>query len=153
MIRIKRVYDPPSADDGERFLVDRLWPRGLTRSAARLDGWLKDLAPSGALRRWFHADTSQWVEFCRRYRRELRRHSEALAALKRKSARGAVTLLYAAHDRERNHAVVLREVIRGRHRRVGGAAPVKLHIGHEHRALDPLDGDRASGVGWSNRKL
>ena len=111
MVRIKRVYDRPSPGDGERILVDRLWPRGLTRAAARIDSWLKDIAPSDRLRRWFHADDSRWVDFRRLYRQELAGHRDAVATLKSKAASGTVTLVYAAHDSERNNAVVLKEMI------------------------------------------
>lgn len=126
MVRIKRVYDPPSPDDGERILVDRLWPRGLTRDAARIDLWLRDVAPSGWLRRWFHADDTRWGDFRRRYRGELRRNGESIAALRRRSVKGTVTLLYAARDSEHNNAVVLKEMISGRRSRDARKAPVPL---------------------------
>ena len=110
-VRIKRVYDPPEPADGARFLVDRLWPRGLTREKLRLDGWLKDLAPSDALRRWFRHDPARWAEFQRRYREELAEKPAALAVLRTAAARGPVTLLYAARDPVHNQAVVLRELL------------------------------------------
>jgi uncharacterized protein YeaO (DUF488 family) len=109
LLRIKRVYDQPAAADGERILVDRLWPRGLKRAQARVDTWLKDIAPSDRLRQWFHADRSRWASFRRRYRAELGKHREALTTLAAKAAKGPVTLLYAARDPERNNAVVLKE--------------------------------------------
>ncbi|HEY3177175.1 MAG TPA: DUF488 family protein [Candidatus Polarisedimenticolia bacterium] len=113
MLQIKRVYDPPSPDDGERILVDRLWPRGLRRAAARIDLWHKELAPSDSLRRWFHADASRWSDFRRRYRRELNRHDQVIGDLQRTSAKRTVTFLYAARNTERNHAVVLRDFVTG----------------------------------------
>jgi uncharacterized protein YeaO (DUF488 family) len=119
MVRIKRVYDPPSPDDGERILVDRLWPRGLTRALAKIDAWPRDIAPSDRLRRWFHADESRWEAFRRRYRRELAGRRELMAEPKDKTAKGTVTLLYAARDSERNNAVVLKQILAGRRR--GGA--------------------------------
>ena len=110
MLRIKRVYDQRAAGDGERILVDRLWPRGLKRAQAGVDAWLKDVAPSDRLRQWFHADRSRWASFRRRYRAELGKHWEALTTLAAKAAKGPVTLLYAARDPERNNAVVLKEM-------------------------------------------
>ncbi|WP_243312936.1 DUF488 domain-containing protein [Fundidesulfovibrio agrisoli] len=113
MLFIKRVYDEPSPEDGKRYLVDRLWPRGIAKEALRLDGWLKDLAPSNALRTWLHQDPARWGEFAPRYERELAApDAAALAARIAAEAReGAVTLLYAARDRERNHALVLKEYL------------------------------------------
>ncbi|MEM0183994.1 MAG: DUF488 family protein, partial [Thermoproteus sp.] len=110
MIKIKRVYEEPSPDDGVRVLVDRLWPRGLSRERAKVDYWLKEVAPSDELRRWFGHDPERWEEFKERYWRELdskREAVEELVALVRSNA--VVTLLYAARDRERNNAVALRE--------------------------------------------
>jgi uncharacterized protein YeaO (DUF488 family) len=107
MVAIKRAYDRPSPADGRRILVDRLWPRGLTRAKAAIDEWAKDLAPSDPLRRWFAHDP----EKCRRYRRELREHGRLLRDLAREAARGRVTLVYAARDPVHNNAVVLKEVL------------------------------------------
>lgn len=114
-VRLKRVYDPPAAGDGYRVLVDRLWPRGLTKEAAAVDLWLKEVAPSTDLRRWFHADPARWPEFVTRYKEELA-ESPALSELRtivreRAGHRGAVTLLYAARDEARNHAAVLVELV------------------------------------------
>jgi uncharacterized protein YeaO (DUF488 family) len=92
-------------------LVDRLWPRGISKQRA-LDDWLVELAPSTALRKWFHQDRTRWIGFARRYRAELRTQAAALEALRRRAAQQRVTLLYAAHDPRRNHAVVLRDVLR-----------------------------------------
>jgi uncharacterized protein YeaO (DUF488 family) len=121
-IAAKRVYEPPSADDGERFLVERLWPRGVTREEAHLDAWLKDLAPSPELRRWFGHDPSRWDEFRRRYEAELE-SAEAQAPLDEltsKARSGRVTLVYAARDTEHNGALVLKDLIE-RRTRAGGA--------------------------------
>jgi uncharacterized protein YeaO (DUF488 family) len=116
MVRLKRVYDPPDDEDGERFLVERLWPRGMGRSEARLTGWVKELAPSPALRKWFSHDPERWAEFQRRYRAELRAPEKRLllAELAAKAARGDITLVFAARDKERNSAVVLKRVLENR---------------------------------------
>ncbi len=111
-IRIKRIYDKADAADGFRALVDRLWPRGISRQRAALDDWLVELAPSAALRKWFHHDPTRWLEFARLYRAELHAQGPALQALRQRAAQQRVTLLYAAHDMRRNHAVVLRDVLR-----------------------------------------
>jgi len=111
MLKIKRVYDPAERGDGERILVDRLWPRGLSKRAAAVDEWMKDLGPSHELRRWFGHDPRRWTEFRRRYVAELRTQREPLMAIARKATRGAVTLLFGAHDPEHNQAVVLKAVI------------------------------------------
>ncbi len=120
-IRTKRIYDPPDEDDGARVLVDRLWPRGVTKDSAALTLWLKEVAPSPALRKWFGHDPARWVEFGRRYRVELARNDEAVAQLVDLSKRGPLTLLYAAHDTEHNQALVLaaylREHLKGDHDR------------------------------------
>jgi uncharacterized protein YeaO (DUF488 family) len=111
MIRVKRVYEPPDASDGARFLVERLWPRGLTREALRLDGWLKEVAPSHALRRWFGHDPAKWDEFQRRYRAELDERPEAWRPLLEAARRGDVTLLFSARDAEHNNAVALQRYL------------------------------------------
>ena len=111
MLKIKRVYDPPERGDGERILVDRLWPRGLSRRAAAIDEWMKDLGPSHELRTWFGHDPRRWSEFRRRYLAELRTRRDTLAALARKATRGPVTLLFGARDPEHNQAVVLKGAI------------------------------------------
>jgi uncharacterized protein YeaO (DUF488 family) len=114
VIKLKRVYDEPSGDDGLRILVERLWPRGLTKERAAVELWLKDIAPSAELRKWFAHDPAKWAEFQRRYRAELRRNKDAVKQLKEKSKAGTVTFLYAARDEERNSAVVLRRVVEHR---------------------------------------
>ncbi len=108
MIRVRRVYEPPTPDDGARFLVDRLWPRGVTKEALRLDGWLKDAAPSDALRRWFGHDPARWDEFQRRYRDELNGRPEAWRPVVEAARRGDVTLLFGARDTDHNNAVALK---------------------------------------------
>lgn len=112
-IGLKRVYEPPSAADGARVLVERLWPRGLKRADAAVDRWLKDVAPSHELRRWYGHDPARWEEFRARYRAELEARPEALLPLRELAARGPVTLVFAARDEARNSAVVLRELLEG----------------------------------------
>ena len=114
VVRIKRVYVEPSDDDGERILVDRLWPRGLTKAKAKVDLWLKDVAPSNELRKWFAHDPGRWPEFKRRYLAELKTTEKPLTLLKQEASRGAVTLLYGARDEEHNEAVVLLELLQRR---------------------------------------
>lgn len=113
-IRLKRAYRPAAADDGARILVDRLWPRGLKKSDAAIDRWLKDIAPSTALRQWFAHDPARWPEFRRRYAAEIRRHPDQLAELRAIARKGPVTLIFSARDELRNDAVVLRNVLLGR---------------------------------------
>lgn len=110
-LRIKRAYDAPAAADGQRILVDRLWPRGLSRDRAHLDHWAKDVAPSDDLRRWFGHDPGKWDEFRARYREELAGNAGAVAALRARIGGKAATLVYAAHDAGHNNAVVLRDYL------------------------------------------
>ena len=112
-IRLKRVYEEPAATDGERVLVDRLWPRGLTKEKARVDLWLKEIAPSEELRKWFGHDPAKWAEFKRRYRAELKGNKEQVTRLKSEMEKGPVTLLYGAKDEQHNEAVVLLELLGG----------------------------------------
>jgi uncharacterized protein YeaO (DUF488 family) len=112
-VRIKRVYEPAARGDGFRVLVDRLWPRGLTKAAAQLDAWAKELAPSTPLRRWFGHAPRRWSEFERRYREELRSFPVEIEALRHRARQRRVTLLYAARDPEVNHALILKAVIEG----------------------------------------
>jgi uncharacterized protein YeaO (DUF488 family) len=116
-LTLKRIYEPAGDDDGERFLVDRLWPRGVSKAEARLTDWLKDLAPSTELRRWFGHEPSRWAEFQRRYSAELDgpETRAMLQMLADKARNGPVTLVYAARDTEHNEAVVLQHLIE-RHR-------------------------------------
>ena len=114
MIRLKRVYDPPSRLDGTRILVERLWPRGVTKAALKLDGWLKDVAPSPALRQWFGHDPKKWAPFRERYRAELRANPQALAPLLEAARHGRVTLVFGSRDTVHNSAVVLRAYLERR---------------------------------------
>ena len=106
-IKVKRIYEAPAQDDGFRVLVDRLWPRGVSKEAAAIDLWLKEAAPSTELRRWFHQARSDWPEFTRRYTAELDANRQALQPLLDAGQQGAVTLLYASRDEAHNHAVLL----------------------------------------------
>ncbi len=111
-VRIKRVYEPPGADDGYRALIDRVWPRGVSRERARIDEWARELAPSNELRKWFAHDPTRFGEFRSRYLRELCEHREALDDLRRRAQEGPVTLVYGARDTEHNNAVVVAELLR-----------------------------------------
>ncbi len=110
-VRLKRAYDPPEPGDGTRILIDRLWPRGVKKSNAAIDRWLRDIAPSTELRRWFGHRPERWPEFCRRYRAELRRYSELVEEIREAARAGPVTLVYAARDEAHNDAVVLKELL------------------------------------------
>jgi len=110
-IPIKRAYEAPSAEDGYRILVDRLWPRGLAKDKARIDLWLKDIAPSNELRKWFAHDLERWPAFKSKYILELKSKNEALSLLHAKLKEGVVTLIYAARDEEHNEAVILQELL------------------------------------------
>ena len=110
-LHIKRAYEPALPKDGSRFLVDRLWPRGVKKEALALTAWLKDVAPSDALRRWFGHDPERWIEFRRRYRAEIESNQAALQPLLEALKRGPVTLVYSAHDEAHNQAVLLREYL------------------------------------------
>ncbi|NGZ08611.1 MAG: DUF488 domain-containing protein [Nitrospira sp. LK70] len=114
MITLKRVYDPMTSADGVRFLVERLWPRGVKKTALHIDAWLKDVAPSGALRRWFGHDPKKWSEFQRRYHDELRANADALEPILKAARQGRVTLVYSSHDTEHNNAVALKEYLDAR---------------------------------------
>lgn len=118
MIRLKRIYDKASKTDGFRVLVDRLWPRGISKEKSALDLWLKDIAPSAVLRKWFGHDPRKWAAFQKRYKLEISRNKEIFNQLKKISRNKAVTLLYAAKDKEHNEAVVLKDLFEiGRHRK------------------------------------
>jgi uncharacterized protein YeaO (DUF488 family) len=114
MVQLKRVYEKPSRKDGLRILVDRLWPRGLTKEHAAVNLWLKDVAPSTQLRKWFGHDAGRWKEFQTRYRKELRQNKEPIELLKQKSKEHTVTLVYGARDEEHNEALVLKKILEGR---------------------------------------
>jgi uncharacterized protein YeaO (DUF488 family) len=111
-IRTKRVYDPSAAADGYRVLIDRLWPRGLSKEKAHIDEWARDLAPSDELRRWFGHRPERFEEFKRRYTEELRDHTDAISALRRRARTGTVTIVYAARDSEHSNAAVLAPIIK-----------------------------------------
>lgn len=108
-IKIKRVYEKSDKQDGIRILVDRLWPRGLTKEKAAIDVWLKEVAPSTELRKWFGHDPDKWNEFKKKYRQELKTNKEQVDELKRQAKKGIVTLVYGARDEEHNEALVLKE--------------------------------------------
>jgi uncharacterized protein YeaO (DUF488 family) len=110
-LHIKRAYEPAAPEDGSRYLVDRLWPRGVKKEAMALTAWLKDVAPSDPLRRWFGHDPERWAEFRRRYRAEIESNPAALQPLLEALKRGPVTLVYSAHDEGQNQAVVLCEFL------------------------------------------
>lgn len=110
-VKIKRVYEKPGRNDGTRILVDRLWPRGLTKEKAKVDLWLKEVAPSNELRKWFGHESEKWSEFQKRYRAELRKCNEPLSLLRKAATKGPITLLFAASDEDHNEAVVLQNLL------------------------------------------
>lgn len=110
-VSIKRIYEPPAKSDGFRVLVDRLWPRGLSKEAAPIDLWLREIGPSTALRKWFNHDPARWAEFCRRYQAELAENMDLLSSLIKEAQTKPITLLYSAKDERHNQAVVLRSVL------------------------------------------
>jgi uncharacterized protein YeaO (DUF488 family) len=113
-VKLKRAYESPAAGDGTRILIDRLWPRGISKKKAALDQWMKDIAPSAELRKWFGHDPARWEEFRRRYAEEVHHNSVLLDQLRSFARHGPVTLVYAAHDEVHNDAVVLRDLLLGR---------------------------------------
>ena len=113
-VRLKRAYERPGRGDGTRILIDRLWPRGVTKEAAAIDEWFKDVAPSTALRQWFGHDPSRWQEFRRRYAGEVRQNPDRLSKLRALARHGPITLVFSAHDQIHNDAVVLRQLLLGR---------------------------------------
>ncbi|PBC03685.1 DUF488 domain-containing protein [Mesorhizobium sp. WSM3860] len=110
-VKLKRAYESPATDDGKRVLVDRLWPRGVKKADAAIDHWMKELAPSTELRKWFGHDPARWEEFRRRYAAEIHEHRDELDRLRDLMRDGAVTLVYSAHNEAHNDAVVLREIL------------------------------------------
>jgi uncharacterized protein YeaO (DUF488 family) len=110
-LRLKRAYVPAEPDDGVRILIDRLWPRGVSKAKAALDDWMKDIAPSATLRQWFGHDPGRWPEFQRRYKSELQQHVEELDRIRALAKKQTVTLVYSAHDEDHNDAVVLKGVL------------------------------------------
>lgn len=113
-VRLERAYERADRDDGRRILVDRLWPRGVSKDDAAIDEWLKELAPSTQLRKWFAHDPARWTEFRRRYAKEIREHSDLVTHLRKLAREGPVTLVYAAHDEVHNDAIVLRDALLGK---------------------------------------
>ena len=113
-VRLKRAYEPPVSDDGTRILIDRLWPRGLSKAGAAVDQWMKDIAPSTELRKWFAHDPARWEEFRRRYADELHQNVDLLNQLRALARQGAVTLVYSAHDEVHNDAIVLKDLLLAR---------------------------------------
>jgi len=111
MIKIKRVYDPVSTDDGKRILVDRLWPRGIKKEKARIDEWVKEIAPSHELRKWYSHDPAKWAEFRKRYKQEIAGETERLKKIKAEARKQTVTLLFSSKELERNNAVALKEIL------------------------------------------
>jgi uncharacterized protein YeaO (DUF488 family) len=111
MVKIKRIYDPASPDDGKRIYVDRLWPRGMKKEEVKMDEWLKDISPSDSLRKFFGHDPSKYEEFKNRYTKELEKHSEVLERIRKESKKETVTLLFSAKDIEHNNATVLKEML------------------------------------------
>jgi len=114
MIKIKRIYESASPDDGRRIYVDRLWPRGMKKEEVKIDEWLKDISPSDGLRKWFGHDPSKYAEFKRRYTKELKEHSEILERIRKEARKETVTLLSSAKDVEHNNATVLKELLSSR---------------------------------------
>lgn len=113
-IAIKRVYEPPSPEDGQRILVDRLWPRGISKANARIDFWAKEIAPSNELRKWYKQDRAKWGEFKHRYFAELGSVPDAVQSIRDSARKGRVTFLYSSKERELNNAVALREYLESR---------------------------------------
>src|SRR5512135_324907 len=111
MIKIKRIYDQASPEDGKRIYIDRLWPRGMKKEEAKIDEWLKEISPSDALRKWFGHDPSKYEEFKRRYIMELQKHLEILEKIKKEGSKETVTLLFSAKDEEHNNATVIKEIL------------------------------------------
>ena len=117
MLKLKRAYEPATAGDGARYLVERLWPRGVKKEALRLDAFLKDVAPTDGLRRWFGHEPAKWTEFRRRYNTELDANARAWKPILEAARRGTVTLVYSAHDTEHNNAVALKDYLEARLKR------------------------------------
>lgn len=137
-IKVKRVYDPPARGDGVRVLVDRLWPRGLKKDDAKFDLWLKEIAPSTTLRKWFAHRPDRWAEFRERYFHELDRNPRARAALRAARKRNkSLTLLYAAHDTERNHAVALADHLSAEMKR-GPGSRAKRMAAYAYRTINSM---------------
>jgi uncharacterized protein YeaO (DUF488 family) len=111
MVKIERIYESASPDDGKRIYIDRLWPRGMKKEEVKIDEWIKEISPSDSLRKWFGHDPSKYAEFKRRYTKELEKHSEILERIKKEAKKETVTLLFSAKDVEHNNATVLKELL------------------------------------------
>jgi uncharacterized protein YeaO (DUF488 family) len=111
MLKVKRIYDPIAADDGKRILVDRLWPRGIKKEKAHIDEWVKEIAPSNELRKWYSHDPAKWSEFKKRYKQEIAGETERLKKIKAEARKQTVTLLFSSKELERNNAVALKEML------------------------------------------
>ena len=111
MLKIKRIYEPSSPEDGKRIYIDRLWPRGMKKSEVAMDEWLKDISPSAELRKWFAHDPAKYAEFKKRYKKELEKKAEVLARIKRDVRQGTVTLLFSARDEEHSNAAAMKEIL------------------------------------------
>lgn len=131
MIKLKRAYDTPSPTDGERLLVERLWPRGVSKKKLNLDGWIREVAPTTELRRWFGHDPAKWPQFRTRYFRELDSRPESWRPIVSLARRRTVTLVYSSHDEQHNNAVALREYLQGKARR--RARPLRSTPSHRPR--------------------
>lgn len=136
-VLLKRVYEKASSTDGARVLVDRLWPRGITKESAALEAWMKDLAPSNELRRWFHAHPQQWEKFRKDYLKELANEA-ALDGLQKlhelEAHHGRLTLVFAARDERRNNAVVLKQLVEGQRKPPTGTGPMRTSAQGRSRA-------------------
>ena len=129
MLKLKRAYDPVATDDGLRFLVERLWPRGLSKAQLHLDGWLKEVGPSTELRQWFGHDPKKWSQFRARYFRELDAQPESWAPLLAAARRRTVTLVYSSHDEQHNNAVALKRYLEAKARRPGRSVSTSVPSG------------------------
>jgi uncharacterized protein YeaO (DUF488 family) len=138
MIKLKRVYEPVAPDDGRRFLVDRIWPRGVRKEALGIDAWVKEAGPSTELRKWFGHDPSRWTEFRQRYYRDLEAHPEVLEPLVDAARKGDVTLLYSARDTQHNQAVVIKDFLQSL---IGPAGPA---VSDRDSAPAPLSDSKRS---------
>ncbi len=114
MLKTKRVYEPPSPEDGKRILIDRLWPRGIKKESAAIDDWIKDLAPNSDLRKWFNHEPEKWSEFRKRFFRELDTRDRQVEAIMKLARKGTVTLVYGSREERYNNAIALKEYIEGR---------------------------------------
>lgn len=136
-VKIKRAYEPPSPADGTRILIDRLWPRGISKAKAALDGWFKEIAPSNELRKWFNHDPTRWSEFRRRYAAEVHHNKKLLEELRSRARKGHLTLVYSAHDEEHNDAVELRDLILRGHKGAPKKPGTKSRPARDAKARSP----------------